>query len=190
MTTQDIQAFLRHYLHHRTSGFHLLAELLNGILGYTDSVFPEAWLCFGAEEIARLFVTHPLFSFEIQYPPELPTHEIVILYRAGNVLVPADVEHYAVWMYRNTTKTPQTQRLNVALNRLQQGTVERTRVFDIVSLDREMERPGEVLSMYWDACLFLEDVLSFQEAWGHHQREQAGRLAHSLVALARWYHHL
>lgn len=106
---------------------------------------------------------------------------------------PDGSEQYAAWLHRHaprTPKTPQTQRLNVALNRLQQGTLERTRVFDIVSLDREMERPGEVLSMYWRACLFLEDVLSFQEAWGHHQREQAGRLAHSLVALARWYHHL
>ncbi len=175
LTARDVQAFLKWHRSDPAGSHCLLADLLNTMIPRFDRDNPHD---FDARDMKKILGLPSIFQFEIVYPPEIEPRKMEWLWKAGNVLMAEDIACYITWLYDNGTHPADV------MKRLALGALERVRITDILRLDRELNKAGVVLSMYWDAYQFQEHAVP------EHASRQQLKLVRTLLAMARWYQHL
>jgi transcriptional regulator with XRE-family HTH domain len=119
---------------------------------------------FHPEEIHRLLFYSPIYQFEVQYPPDMRTEDILTIYKRGGALTLADIGMYIKKIRREKQMTlvhlEKTAKVSTSvLSRLETGLMEQVKLADILNLDEQLEQDGKLLLMYWKAYS-LNDLVS------------------------------
>lgn len=169
-TEQDIVDFLVFFQHNPSSARTWLIQNLNLLLKRqslenrqffeTDGIdvgyhIPALIL----EDIDKLTVTLPLYSFKLEYPASLSTQIIWEIYQQGGVLITSDADMY-ISQLRHSFIKQGGHHLGDVLKRLEAAAVERAKVDDVITLDKELNTRGQLLGMFLSASTF-SDRLSY-----------------------------
>lgn len=167
-TMEDIEAFLVSLQSDPPAGYHTLSRLLNKVITLrgreAETAQRESSHVFHPEEIHCLLFHSPVYQFEVHYPPNMRTEDILIIYKRGGALTLADIGMYIKKIRREKQMTlahlEGTAKVSISvLSRLETGLLEQVKLADILNLDEQLEQDGKLLLMYWRAYR-LNDLVS------------------------------
>jgi transcriptional regulator with XRE-family HTH domain len=197
-TLQDVEAFVILARTDRQTICVWVAKSLNNIASLQGEVIP----LFEPEVIEKLLFGPLWHRYEVQYPPEMATEDILDILRQSGVLILSDISAYL--KKTNGKKHILPERLDALLkvsvkggNRLEIGSVERIKMIDVLLLDQTLEQGGKIVAMYWNICLFYDEIRHLQAHSSDHSvsegdisAEQEVRLALVFITICRWLQHL
>jgi hypothetical protein len=114
-----------------------------------------------------------LFGFELEYPPRnLVGHIVLCTYEHGGILLLDDIGAYVREMRLSGMETLRgfevvTSISASVLSRLEDGSLERIKLVDVLVLDKALNLSGKLLDMCWDACEFDEWLNRHLYKWQH-----------------------
>ncbi len=197
-TLQDVEAFVTSARTDRQTICVWMANSLNSIASLKGEVIP----LFEPEVIEKLLFGPLWYRYEVQYPPEMEAEDILDILRQTGVLILSDISAYLKKTYGKKHILP--ERLDALLkvsvkggNRLEIGSVERIKMIDVLLLDQELEQGGKIVAMYWNVCLFHDEMLHLLAHSSDRSvseraisAEQEVRLALVFITICRWLQHI
>ncbi len=196
-TLQDVEAFITGARTDKQTICVWMANSLNNIASLQGEVIP----LFEPAVIEKLLFGPLWHSYEVQYPPEMATEDILDILRQNGVMILSDIAAYLKKTIGKKQITP--ERLDALLkfsmkegNRLEIGAVGRIKMIDVLLLDQELEQGGNIVAMYWNVCLFHEEMLRLQThsvdpfvSKGTLSADQEVRLVLVFITMCRWLQH-
>ena len=163
----DIYLFLS-YLHADWQmGYKLLADLLNTLASLHASSkrasSGRVRRFFVPEDVEKLLFDLPLYRFELHYPPDIEANDIWEVYQREGFLTLMDAGVY-LKKVRQKMHVPLVHLQHAVkvsdsvLSRLEEGSLERVKLMDILTLDEQLEQHGKVIALYWKVCQDAEMV--------------------------------
>ncbi len=197
-TLQDVKAFVTCARTDKQTICVWMANSLNRIASLQGEVIP----LFEPEMIEKLMFGPLWQRYEVQYPPAMAAEDILEILRQNGVLILCDIGAYLKNTYGKKQIT--SERLDAFLkiavkegSSVEIGQVERIKMIDVLLLDQELEQDGKIVSMYWNVCLFHEEMLRWQAhshdrsvSQGALSTEQEVRLALVFITICRWLQHI
>ena len=197
-TLQDVEAFVTYARTDKQAICVWVANSLNRIASLQGEVIP----LYEPEVIEKLLFGPLWQRYEVQYPPDMPTEDILDILSQNGVLILSDIRAYLRQISGGKQTNP--ERLDALLkdtvkegNRLEIGSVERIKMIDVLLLDHELEQDGKIVAMYWSVCLFQEAMLRGQthssDRFVSQEALSAGqevRLALVFITICRWLQHI
>ena len=164
--------------------------------GATSSAPPG--LQFSQSDLDKLLSDVAFFRSEILFPPQLDGRLVLEIYWEGGVITLRDVGAYVRWLRSTQDKVLTDLRNSIdlsesALSRLETGMLEQVRMKDVLSLDQELCREGELVRMSWEACALYPGSVRQRGRSRQFDRPDATwsdkelRLALAVIAVVRWW---
>lgn len=157
----DIHLFLNYLYADWRMGYTLLADLLNSVASISASSKRthngRVIRFFVPEDVEKLLFNLPLYRFELHYPPDIDAHDIWNVYQRGGFLTLADAGVY-LKKVRQGKQVPLVHLQHAVkvsdsvLARLEEGSLERVKLMDVLMLDGQLEQHGKVIALYWKVC--------------------------------------
>lgn len=183
----DVEQFLSYYQGNKEEGKIWLSNLLNEVIMISRSAGGNPSRFFVPEDIQKLLFDSPMYRFEIQYPPTVTAQDILVLYKNGAMLSPADISEYCRKTRREKQLTlarlEQSAKLTQSvISRLESTVIEQIKLADVLMLDKQLEQEGILLCMYWSVySLYDRLVHRYADA-----AEQNMKLASIFILTCRW----
>lgn len=212
LTLKDIEILVEEFDENGDSVREYLKDTMNGILNFIPDRISVKFgennrlIPLSVDDIDRFLFRSPLYRFELRYPIGIGARRIQHLYEQRAALVPNDIQHYL----RGKRLEGLTRIASNVSNRLLgTGALDRIKLNELLSLDKELEEGGRLLGIYWEACRFDErftpsihhsihyeqptlfgqqDVEELETAHGRKPWEH--KLALLYVLIYRWYVYL
>jgi transcriptional regulator with XRE-family HTH domain len=197
-TLQDVETFVTCARTNRQTICVWMANSLNSIASLQGEVKP----LFEPEVIEKLFFGPQWQHYEVQYPAEMSIENILDILNQTGVMILSDISAYL----KKTSVKNQilSERLDALLkfsikggDHLEIGSVERIKMIDVLLLDQKLQQGGKIVAMYWNVCLFQEEMLRLQAYSGDRtvsvgaiSAEQEVRLALVFITICRWLQHI
>lgn len=183
----DVEQFLSYYQGKKEEGKIWLSDLLNKVIMIGRSPDESSSRFFVPEDIKKLLFDSPMYRFEIQYPPVITAQDILVLYRNGAMLAPADISEYCRKTRREKQLTlerlEQSAKLTQSIiSRLESTVIEQIKLADVLMLDEQLEQEGILLSMYWSVYSFNNRLVRCYED----ATEQYMKLVSIFILTCRW----
>lgn len=196
-TLQDVEAFVTCAHTNRQIICIWIANSLNRIALLQGEVIP----LFEPEVIEKLLFGPLWHRYEVQYPPEMESEDVLDIVSQNGVLILSDISAYLKKAYNKKLILP--DRLDALLkfslkggNHLEIGSVERIKMIDVLLLDQALQQGGKIVAMYWNVCLFHDEMTRLQAhsddrsiSDGAILMEQEVRLALVFITICRWLQH-
>jgi hypothetical protein len=202
----DVKAFLAFIGRSWQEGCMVLAEMLNtassmqwrSSLAHLGGKSP----LFVPEDVNKLLVNLPLYHFALHYPPHIDSDDIWKIYLCNGWLTTTDVgifikkvrrgKHLPLAQLQYTVKISES-----VLARLEEGTLERVKLNDVLMLDEQLGQEGKIPALYWKAYQVHQELAHFSTGIDflkqegtlssrEEQDEQLERLIFIFTLVCRW----
>lgn len=167
LTQDDVDILLSDYALDNKDVYYYFSKSFNELLSIMSKkdAYETEHLGINSQftaENMKMFLSksrHPVFRFDITYPQMITSDVILFNYLEHGVLVLDDVGAYIRGLRRSARETlrgleDSTKISKSVLSRIEEGSLERIKLIDILKLDESLKQYGTLLNMCWYVCEF------------------------------------
>lgn len=206
LTIEDVKAFLELFDGNEERGREILANIMTiasirldseerGKNKSTTEVPPIV-----PSDIEKLLFSSRIYHFNINYPYEISPATIMEIYRQNGVMILADIWTHLDEVSRERLDEIKRSDHRIAnlVNLARIKWVGRVRLADLVLLDDELGKGGDILRLSWRVCVDDEITAFLSEKWAPDLQaspfdrqliEKMKKSVNLLVTLSRWLQH-
>ena len=160
LTLRDLVDFTKVLGEEADHALQILSDLINIVhppVNVQEATLPTNVVrSFGPAHFSFLLSPNPVFKVTLQYPPNILAKQILRVYQLGGILNLSDVGAYLRDLRHEKKATVAAftvvSKLSAAvITKLELGTIENIKLSDVVELDTQLSKSGEIIALYWEA---------------------------------------